>query len=58
MAVGVAHALEYLHSDNNSRPVIHRDVKSSNILISECFEPKVTFLQIAQNTSVSVQYQN
>lgn len=44
MAVGVAHALDYLHTDNNSRPVIHRDVKSSNILIAECFEPKVVFL--------------
>lgn len=57
MAMGVARALDYLHSDNNSRPVIHRDVKSSNILISKCFEPKVILLcQIAQNTSVSVQY--
>jgi len=44
VAVGVAHALDYLHSDNNSPPVIHRDVKSSNILISKYFEPKVIFL--------------
>lgn len=43
MALGVAHALDYLHGNGNNRPVIHRDVKSSNILISEEFEPKVTF---------------
>jgi serine/threonine protein kinase len=43
VAVRVAHALDYLHGNANSRPVIHRDVKSSNILISELFEPKVIF---------------
>jgi serine/threonine protein kinase len=42
VAVGVAQALDYLHGNDNIRPVIHRDVKSSNILISEDFEPKVT----------------
>ena len=41
--VGVAEALSYLHS-GCSRPVIHRDVKSSNILLNDEFEPQVLFL--------------
>lgn len=45
MALGVAKALHYLHIDT-SRPVIHRDVKSSNILLSDDFEPQVKRFQI------------
>uniref|UniRef100_A0A0D9XYM1 Protein kinase domain-containing protein n=1 Tax=Leersia perrieri TaxID=77586 RepID=A0A0D9XYM1_9ORYZ len=42
VAAGVARALVYLHGgDGNDRPVIHRDVKSSNILISEDFQPRL-----------------
>lgn len=40
MAVGIADALEYLHN-GTTQPVIHRDVKSSNILLSDDFEPQV-----------------
>ena len=44
MATEVAEALDYLHN-RDSQPVIHRDVKSSNILLSEEFEPQVCFVQ-------------
>lgn len=40
VAVGVAKALEYLHS--SYPPIIHRDLKSSNILLSEDCEPQVS----------------
>lgn len=41
IAVGVAEALNYLHDGGNTEPVIHRDVKSSNILLSDDFDPRV-----------------
>lgn len=40
VAVAIAEGLNYLHSEH-SRPVIHRDVKSSNVLLSDEFEAKV-----------------
>jgi serine/threonine protein kinase len=39
-ALGIAEALSYVHS-GGARPAIHRDVKSSNILLSDEFEPQV-----------------
>ena len=45
VAMGVAEALEYLHN-NEGQSVIHRDVKSSNVLLSEDFEPQVIHLSI------------
>ena len=40
VATGIAEALNYLH-DGCDRPVIHRDVKSSNILLSSDLQPQV-----------------
>lgn len=41
VAIGVAKALEYLHHSCKP-PVVHRDVKSSNILLSDNFQPQVS----------------
>lgn len=46
VAVGIAEALEYLHN-GCSRPIIHRDVKSSNILLSDDFEPQLSDFGLA-----------
>jgi hypothetical protein len=40
VALGVAEALDYLQNGCR-RPVIHRDVKPSNVLLTENFEPRV-----------------
>ncbi|KAJ8748860.1 hypothetical protein K2173_013291 [Erythroxylum novogranatense] len=41
IAIDVAHAITYLHMYTD-HPIIHRDIKSSNILIAENFRAKVT----------------
>lgn len=40
IAIDIAHALTYLHLYAD-RPIIHRDIKSSNILITEKYRAKV-----------------
>ncbi|KAG6435909.1 hypothetical protein SASPL_100790 [Salvia splendens] len=47
VAIGVAEALDYLHS-REEQPVIHRDVKSSNILLFEDFEPQLSDFGLAK----------
>ncbi|KAI0496116.1 hypothetical protein KFK09_022423 [Dendrobium nobile] len=51
IAVGVAEALEYLHQSSSLQPVIHRDVKSSNILLSDDFEPQLSDFGLARLAS-------
>lgn len=41
IAIDIAKALEFLHHGDVTQSVIHGDVKSSNILLSEDFEAKV-----------------
>ncbi|KAL6839826.1 hypothetical protein ACP4OV_029636 [Aristida adscensionis] len=47
IALGSARALAYLHEDSSPR-VIHRDFKSSNILLEHDFTPKVSDFGLAR----------
>ncbi|KAA8531257.1 hypothetical protein F0562_005966 [Nyssa sinensis] len=46
LALGVAEALDYLHN-GVAEPIIHRDVKSSNILLSDDFKPQLSDFGLA-----------
>ncbi|KQJ85659.1 receptor protein-tyrosine kinase CEPR1 [Brachypodium distachyon] len=47
VAMGVAQGLAYLHHDL-TLPIVHRDIKTSNILLDAAFEPKVADFGIAK----------
>ncbi|XP_048634874.1 protein kinase STUNTED-like isoform X2 [Brassica napus] len=41
IAIGLAEALDYIHNQC-SKPVIHRDVKTSNVLLSDGLQPQLS----------------
>ncbi|MCI18785.1 receptor-like protein kinase HSL1-like, partial [Trifolium medium] len=47
IALGIAQGLAYLHHDLVF-PIIHRDIKSTNILLDEDYHPKVADFGIAK----------
>ncbi|KAF6160360.1 hypothetical protein GIB67_019129 [Kingdonia uniflora] len=57
IAVGAAQGLAYLHHDCNPR-IIHRDVKTSNILVDDNFEARLSDFGIAKCISPSKTHAN
>ncbi|CAK9157924.1 unnamed protein product [Ilex paraguariensis] len=53
IALGAAKGLEYLHH-GCERPVIHRDVKSSNILLDEFLKPRIADFGLAKIDQANV----
>ncbi|XP_050229782.1 LOW QUALITY PROTEIN: receptor protein-tyrosine kinase CEPR2 [Mercurialis annua] len=52
IALGAAKGIAYLHHDC-SPPIIHRDIKSSNILLDDDYEPKIADFGVAKLVEMS-----
>lgn len=51
VALGAAKGLAYLHSSSDvGIPIVHRDFKSTNILLDDNFEAKVNRVPIVTST--------
>ncbi|XP_061987588.1 probable serine/threonine-protein kinase PBL28 isoform X1 [Populus nigra] len=48
VALGAARGLAYLHSSSVGIPIVHRDFKSTNILLNENFEAKISDFGLAK----------
>ncbi|KAE8691201.1 Kinase protein with adenine nucleotide alpha hydrolases-like domain, putative isoform 5 [Hibiscus syriacus] len=55
VALGLAEVLDYLHN-GCEQTVIHRDVKSSNILLSDDFDPQLSDFGLASRVSSSASH--
>ncbi|XP_072950456.1 protein kinase STUNTED-like [Typha angustifolia] len=61
-AVGIARGITYMHGNgngngnDNNQPVIHRDIKSANILLSEDFETKLADFGLSLWESAAATY--
>jgi serine/threonine protein kinase len=53
IALGAAKGIAYLHHDC-SPPILHRDIKSSNILLDEDNEPKIADFGVAKLAEMSL----